>query len=103
VVPLRSKPLFSNRILAEVGRWSYSIYIVHFPVLYGALKLQSRIFPAHRSGWDTLTLTTLALAVLASVALSALTYRLIEWPFLVRKASPKAERRPHAEATLSLT
>jgi peptidoglycan/LPS O-acetylase OafA/YrhL len=70
-----------NPVLAVVGKLSYSIYLVHVPVLFYA------VFPARalEAGSDALLLRV-AFAGLATLVVSALTYLLIERPFLKLKA-----------------
>ena len=86
VAPLRSKPLLCNAVLARLGLWSYSLYLLHFPLIWyvfdrrhgtlGPVLDASGVPPAIRPG--------LVLAV--SIVLAALSYQVIERPFLRRKA-----------------
>jgi peptidoglycan/LPS O-acetylase OafA/YrhL len=65
--------------IAFVGDISYSIYLMHFPMLYGAKALLRAAGPAE--------VATALLAVSAGVvAVSAATYRFIERPFLAARA-----------------
>lgn len=85
VAPLQLKRLFANRILAWLGLISYSLYLVHYPVLFfwvtwlGEQGFSLKEQPLERLG-----------AVVVGVAFCALvswgTYRWIERPFLLRKA-----------------
>jgi len=68
-----------------LGTVSYSLYLVHVPViaLTGA-AIRAR-FPQLIRPWNA---TTLAIAIgigLASVAVASVTYPIIERPFLARK------------------
>jgi peptidoglycan/LPS O-acetylase OafA/YrhL len=86
VVPLASKALWSNRVLAYLGVLSYSIYVLHVPVFSYTLSLWRSAFPHAGLGWTPYTATWFALAAVLCIGLSSLTYRWIEYPFLVRKA-----------------
>jgi len=93
LAPLRLKILLSNRVLATLGTLSYSIYLIHVPVLtfgLGAVRAHWAIAPA---GWDLPAFAAVALLFAGIGALSALTYRVIERPMLERKARLR-ERRP---------
>jgi peptidoglycan/LPS O-acetylase OafA/YrhL len=82
LAPLRSRRLWSNPVLGWIGILSYSLYLLHLPILHRVLQAPASSPP----GW-TPTTTALVLVLLAGcLALSAVTYRLIERPFLVRKA-----------------
>lgn len=70
--------LFVNPLLHRLGLWSYSLYLLHSAVLYFALKHNPQWMPAGSA--QALLLGVALLAVAA--ALSALTYRYIEKPFL---------------------
>ena len=92
VAPLRLKPLFSNAVLGELGVLSYSIYIIHAPFMLGSIIRLGAI------GWSPRTGAIVAALASACVALSALSYRLIERPFLVRKARVEEPRVAAGEA-----
>lgn len=84
LAPLRLKPLFANRVLNQLGLLSYSLYLLHVPIINTRLAL------LRRAGWIgvgwgfTSTAAAVGLILLTLLA-SALTYRYIERPFLVRK------------------
>jgi peptidoglycan/LPS O-acetylase OafA/YrhL len=84
--PLRSKPLLSNRLLAGCGVISYSMYLVHVPLIAGMLAVlrSTRLGALSGWGWDT-ALVVVAMTA-ACFAVSTATYWLVERPFLVRKA-----------------
>lgn len=65
-----STPLFANPWMRAIGAWSFSLYLVHLAVL----QLASFIIPV--AGVPAY----IVLGVSAAIALSALTYRLIERP-----------------------
>lgn len=85
LVPLRTKALFSNRFLAWLGVLSYSIYVLHMPVIYHSLRAWRTLMPGP-AAWSVAMGAWFALAMLLCLGLSMLTYRWIERPFLVRKA-----------------
>lgn len=75
-LPARTKAFFSNPILVFVGLISYSLYLLHAPVIFFSLKILNNIS-------QTFTLTEkLTIGVIASVAISTLAYYLIEKPAL---------------------
>jgi peptidoglycan/LPS O-acetylase OafA/YrhL len=85
LAPLASKGLLLNRLFATLGVLSYSIYMWHIPVItFGLRWLRT---PAHPLvGWSGETAVAAAVIVAVCVGLSAVTYRVIERPFLARKA-----------------
>jgi peptidoglycan/LPS O-acetylase OafA/YrhL len=86
LVPLRAKRLIANPVLARLGILSYSIYVLHQPVLDYSFRAWRVLLPGAGLGWSPLVAAWFVLATVACVALAALTYRIIERPFLVRKA-----------------
>ena len=87
VAPLRSKPLFANELLGTVGRWSYSLFLIHLGVLhwaYDALVFPPR--PDTQLGWTPGNVLTIAAVFAVSLAASALSYRVVERPFLEWKS-----------------
>jgi peptidoglycan/LPS O-acetylase OafA/YrhL len=86
LVPLRSGFLFSNRLLGLVGVVSYSMYLVHLPILYRVQIPLLGLVTGKPPGWTSRALAGTVAALTASIALSTLTYRLVERPFLRRKA-----------------
>jgi peptidoglycan/LPS O-acetylase OafA/YrhL len=83
VAPLRLRVLFVNSTMMRLGVLSYSIYLLHWPLLLWAGRfVQSPLMLA--TGGSGFPETYVVAA--ASVALSALTYRFIERPFLIWKA-----------------
>jgi peptidoglycan/LPS O-acetylase OafA/YrhL len=73
--------LLSLRPLRALGRWSYSLYLWHWPLI--------TLAAAHRGG--TLPLWERIALVAAAVPLSALSYRFVETPF---RRSPALARKP---------
>jgi peptidoglycan/LPS O-acetylase OafA/YrhL len=90
--------LFESRLAVHLGEASYSTYLVHFPLLQIAMYL----------GVKTLALTPttatvfVALATLTSTyALSQLTYRFIERPFMARARRLGSKDLPSEAAAIS--
>lgn len=76
------KTLLINKPLALLGKLSYSIYLVHVPIIFYIVypirqSIGSDIYP----GSDLFYLAT-SLSMLATVLVSFFTYQLIERPFL---------------------
>ncbi len=88
-----------NRLLAQpalqrLGEISYSVYLVHIPILYGVFRALTK-WDEHLFGWKFLALAlpaTLALTLLVS----ALTYRIIEKPGMAlgRRLAKRLETTP---------
>ena len=88
LAPLRLKPLLSNSILSRLGVLSYSIYIVHVPVMvFGRIALREQ-WPGLSGNMQWLAFAPFI--CLATVALAEVTYRWIEQPFLRRKEQWRA-------------
>jgi peptidoglycan/LPS O-acetylase OafA/YrhL len=77
----QTQTLLSSAPFQAVGRWSYSIYLLHFPVL-------TLIGLALGNVAGSIALK--ALVVLITIALSALTYRYIERPLMGGREKPAA-------------
>ncbi len=84
LAPLRSRPLLSNRVMATVGLLSYSLYLLHTPILtFGHAWAVEWGFELRE---DLVTRgVAFGIALVVSLGLSALTYAGIERPFLLRK------------------
>jgi peptidoglycan/LPS O-acetylase OafA/YrhL len=84
--PLRLKPVLSNRVLAGCGTISYSMYLIHVPLLAALLALArtTRLGPLEGWSWRTALVMTVLTAICFVVATA--TYALIERPCLARKA-----------------
>jgi len=85
--PLRGRALVVNPALEAVGRWSYSIYLTHVPLLYLAQQIVPFQTAAQFKGWRAIDVAIVTGVVAVTLALSATTYRFIERPFLLRKAA----------------
>lgn len=71
----------ASRLLARVGEISYSIYLIHFVVIWTLIRHGVAFAPTGRIVPDALLLTGLA-ALPITLAVSALTYACVERPFL---------------------
>jgi peptidoglycan/LPS O-acetylase OafA/YrhL len=84
-VPMHVKPLFANRAVAYVGVTSYSIYLLHTPVLlYGRAVIRAW-FPGTLAGWAPASATAVFVLACIVLTLATITYRLIERPAMLRK------------------
>ena len=86
LAPIRMKPIFCNSALSAVGILSYSLYIVHLPLIQFLFGWLRQVRPGGFIGWNFETGSVVLVLVFACLALSAFTYRVIERPFLRRKA-----------------
>lgn len=85
--PLRTKAVFCNAVLGRLGILSYSIYLVHVPIVVFGMRAARRLLPSWQLvGWHAATVVVVAVLLAGVCGLSTLTYRYIERPFLVRKA-----------------
>ena len=85
LAPLRCGRLLRGGLLGAIGVISYSVYLWHYPILKEVLV------PLHTPGqggpgFTARSLAVAGLGVALTLAVSALTYRYVERPFLVRKA-----------------
>jgi peptidoglycan/LPS O-acetylase OafA/YrhL len=86
LAPLRTKRLFSNRVLGFLGTISYSLFLIHLPVVVlTVLRLRPEVIEGGAT-WDAEAYLTTAVLFVVCVAMATLTYRAIERPFLMRKA-----------------
>jgi peptidoglycan/LPS O-acetylase OafA/YrhL len=86
LAPLRSQRLWSNPLLEWLGLLSYSIYMWHLPVAWYVIPGLRRAGLLVAAGWSVAGLLAALLVAALCLALSTLTYRWVERPFLVRKA-----------------
>lgn len=93
LAPLRSRRLITNRATITLGLLSYSIYLIHEPLLFlGLGPMVGRGIPLDVD--LILRIGAFAAAFALCAALSAITYRVIERPFLVRKAKIDLQDHP---------
>jgi len=86
LAPLHTKRLFANRALGTVGVLSYSLFLMHLQPLHLVLVRLHGAQGPNPDGWTFLSTATVLLVLAGCLSLSAVTYRVIERPFLVRKA-----------------
>jgi peptidoglycan/LPS O-acetylase OafA/YrhL len=86
-----------NPVMDRIGVWSYSIYLVHLPVIKLVFEENVKRHPgmfARPLPWSGLLAASLALTLLLSVC----TYYGIERPFLRLKSRAPRVRRPLCDA-----
>ncbi|MEO7431098.1 MAG: acyltransferase [Dokdonella sp.] len=86
-----------SRLLARIGEISYSIYLIHFIVITTMITFALPVVFSGHVVVDAL-LNTLFFALPATLLVSALTYRFIEWPFLRLRGRYRRDR-PGAPVT----
>lgn len=70
--------LLEQPVLQKLGEMSYSVYLVHIPVLYVVFRALTK-WDEHLFGWKFLALA-LPATLIVTLLVSTLTYRLIERP-----------------------
>ncbi len=95
------KKVMDTPVLQRLGDWSFSIYMVHVPIMYVFWIYQIRLnptmyakFPPEQTGAPDYTLGLIACLVVVALTLivSALSYRFVEVParrYLNKRFSPK--------------
>lgn len=86
LAPLRSKAVFCNSPLTALGILSYSVYLWHLPLLVFGVSWLRLAHPGVLVPWTWPMAAAVILLTLVTVLLSAATYRVVERPFLARKA-----------------
>lgn len=86
LAPLRIGSLFDAALLKWIGVLSFSLYLVHLPIIHYLREALRGRFPRVYEGWNPVSFAFVALCIGTALALSTLTYRFIERPFLARKA-----------------
>jgi peptidoglycan/LPS O-acetylase OafA/YrhL len=85
--PLRAKWVVCNAAMARLGILSYSIYLVHVPVIRYGLSGARHLLPSWGLvGWHATTGVVVLVLLATCYGIATLTYRYIERPFLARKA-----------------
>ena len=77
-------PAAVSRALAAIGTISYSIYLLHYVVVY-QLATRDWLWRPTGNGYADALLNTAVVATPVILALSALTYLVVERPFLSRR------------------
>jgi len=86
LAPLRTRRLWNNTWLERLGLLSYSLYMWHLPLATAVNDELLRLGLHGEAGWNwTAAVQAIGTAALC-LAVSALSYRWIERPFLTRKA-----------------
>ncbi|MGH7786476.1 MAG: acyltransferase family protein [Candidatus Binatia bacterium] len=85
LTPLRSKAYLCNAALARLGVLSFSIYLLHVPILHSGLRLARHVAP-DLWGWSPRMAALIVVLGIACYAAATVTYTWIERPFLVRKS-----------------
>jgi peptidoglycan/LPS O-acetylase OafA/YrhL len=86
LAPLRTKALLSNALMARIGVISYSVYLVHVPLLVYGMRALRRAGLVTGAGWNPAMLAGVTLVGGVCIGASELTFRCVERPFLRRKA-----------------
>jgi len=111
LAPLRSARVFASAPLQRLGMLSYSLYLLHVPVIHYTLGVVRGVPPSWTlpsgdgpvpiaslfSGWNPATVALAVVILVACIGLSSVTFRWIERPLLARKARFDVE--PPAPAT----
>jgi len=99
LAPTHLPALLRRRTIVHLGVLSYSMYMLHVPVLMGGFAAARRLGIAGLyAGWGVRSAVAAAVVLAACTGLSELTYRVIERPFLARK-----ERLTGRPSTSALT
>ena len=70
-----------------MGLWSYSLYLIHFPLIWYVFDRRHGTLRPVLDAWGVPPATRPMLVLVVSIGLAALSYRVIERPFLRRKAT----------------
>jgi peptidoglycan/LPS O-acetylase OafA/YrhL len=84
--PAAREGLFPNPVLTRLDVLSYSIYLIHAPFMLLSLWALRHAWPGTFNGWTARSAAAVTVLTAACFALSELSYRCVERPFLVRKA-----------------
>jgi peptidoglycan/LPS O-acetylase OafA/YrhL len=74
---------FSNPLLRMLGRYSYGLYVLHFPVIKFTSSALYRLLPDRTDFQHQMLLYAVALPV--SLALALVSWRILESPILTLK------------------
>lgn len=86
LMPTHFAALLRHSVLLRLGVLSYSMYMVHMPVVTtGLWQLHAAGLTQVGQGWNSQGVLAAALVFTACVVVSQCTYRFVERPFLVRK------------------
>src|SRR4051794_14307498 len=93
-------PVWASRALASVGEVSFSMYLLHVTIIAAVMKLGPLTFGLAPTG--AAALNALVLVLPATVAVSWITFRLIERPFLKLRVRYLASSEPNVSQGSSL-
>lgn len=77
----RQLPNVLGNAAARLGKISYSLYLVHFPILFAIVNKQFYV-RLTGNGYHDALVTTLTIALPSAILIATLTYHSIEEPFL---------------------
>lgn len=83
-----------GRLFTFLGTVSYSMYLLHMPVMAAAQRAAPRFLPVFGGQADALSLGLVLLVPV--VLLSWFTYRLVEHPFMAMRSGYYRDPRPLA-------
>ena len=86
--------LFSRPAWRRLGEVSYSLYLLHNPVLYAGLVLFEALVGPIKAAPEAVYWAYAACLVALTVALSGVTFRFLERPFMGRRPMPVADAAP---------
>ncbi|HET9470528.1 MAG TPA: acyltransferase, partial [Usitatibacter sp.] len=86
LAPLRTKRVLANPVLGAIGIVSFSLFIIHIPVVALTVLILRGRYPDALTAWNPGSAALMAAVFVACLAASVATYWTIERPFLVRKA-----------------
>jgi peptidoglycan/LPS O-acetylase OafA/YrhL len=86
LAPLRTKRLLCNRLLGCIGVVSYSLFLIHIPVVVFTMMRVSARVGGGIASWDAQAYLVTAVLFVACVTMSTILYWTIERPFLMHKA-----------------
>lgn len=94
-----ARALLLHPAWARLGLVSYSFYLLHQPVITATLAVLRRLRPGGFTRWDAATALACPVILATSAGISAITWRWIERPFLLRKSVAQAVRLRGADAS----
>jgi peptidoglycan/LPS O-acetylase OafA/YrhL len=89
-------PQFASKSLARVGEISFSIYLLHFPIIVAISRYPKFLLSVSRRTEVSALVSTVCLALPCILVLSWITFHLIELPFLRKRQKYLYEESEHA-------
>ena len=86
LAPLRARAVMRGGRLRELGRVSYSVYLIHQPLLLGGFYALRAWRPEVFVGWNAATVAVVAGIAAVVIALARVLYRNLEEPLMWREA-----------------